>query len=57
MRAPGGAVASGLGFAGMAVAFLATWYTSLRITMVCAPILLAALTVAYFLAPKKAVGS
>nr|MDP9262717.1 amino acid permease [Acidobacteriota bacterium] len=52
MRAPGGAVASALGFAGMAIAFLATWYTSLRITMVCAPLLLAALTVAYFLAPK-----
>ena len=57
MRAPGGAVASTLGFAGMAVAFLATWYTSLRITMVCAPLLLAALTVAYFLAPKKPLGS
>lgn len=57
MRAPGGAVASVLGFAGMAVAFLATWHTSLRITMVCAPILLAALTVAYFLAPKKSIGS
>ncbi|HEV2021231.1 MAG TPA: amino acid permease [Terriglobales bacterium] len=49
MRAPGGAVASVLGFAGMAVAFLATWHTSLRITMICAPILLAALTVAYYI--------
>ncbi len=57
MRAPGGAVTSAIGFAGMAVAFFATWHTSLRITMVCAPILLAALTIAYFLAPKKAVGS
>jgi len=57
MRAPGGAVTSAIGFAGMAVAFFATWHTSLRITMICAPILLAALTVAYFLAPKKAVGS
>jgi len=57
MRAPGGAVASALGFAGMAVAFLATWHTSLRITMICAPILLAALTLAYFLAPKKSMGS
>jgi L-asparagine transporter-like permease len=56
MRAPGGAVASVLGFAGMAVAFLATWHTSLRITMVSAPILLVALTIAYSLAPKKAVG-
>lgn len=57
MRAPGGALGSWLGMAGMALAFLATWYTSLRITMVCAPLLIAALTVAYFLAPKKAVGS
>jgi L-asparagine transporter-like permease len=57
MRAPGGAVASAIGFVGMAVAFFATWYTSLRITMICAPLLLGALTIAYFLAPKKAVAS
>jgi len=57
MRAPGGAITSVIGFAGMAVAFLATWHTSLRITVVYAPILLAALTVAYFLAPKKSVGA
>ena len=57
MRAPGGVVASVLGFAGMTVAFFATWHTSLRITVLCAPILLAALTIAYFLAPKKALGS
>jgi L-asparagine transporter-like permease len=57
MRAPGGAITSAIGFAGMAVAFLATWHTSLRITMVCAPILLAALTIGYFLAPKKAVSN
>jgi L-asparagine transporter-like permease len=57
MRAPGGVVASVLGFVGMTVAFVATWHTSLRITVVSAPILLAALTVAYFLAPKKALSS
>jgi len=57
MRAPGGAVTSAIGFAGMLVAFLATWHTSLRITMICAPLLLAALTIAYFLAPKKSVGA
>jgi len=56
MRAPGGAVTSAIGFTGMAVAFFATWYTSLRITMLCAPILLAALTIAYFLAPKRSQG-
>jgi L-asparagine transporter-like permease len=57
MRAPGGVVASVLGFAGMSVAFLATWHTSLRITVVSAPFLLAALTLAYFLAPKRSMGS
>ncbi|MGH9669964.1 MAG: amino acid permease, partial [Terriglobales bacterium] len=49
MRAPGGAATSWLGMAGMTLAFLATWHTSLRITMLSAPILLAALTLGYFL--------
>jgi L-asparagine transporter-like permease len=49
LRSPGGALTSALGFAGMVVAFFATWYTSLRITMLSAPLLLGVLTVGYFL--------
>jgi L-asparagine transporter-like permease len=48
IRSPAGVAGSVLGFAGMVAGLAATWWTELRITMISAPVLLSALTLAYW---------
>jgi AAT family amino acid transporter len=49
LRLPGGALASSVGFIGMCIAIAVTWSTSLRITIVSGPVLLAILSFGYWL--------
>lgn len=52
MRAPGGAITSALGFAGMTGTVLLTWWTPLRVTLTVGLPYLLLLTLAYFAVKK-----
>src|SRR5919108_3189132 len=53
IRVPGGAWTSALGFVAMCAAWIASWWTSLRIAVFAAPVVIGALTFAYWLTRKR----
>jgi L-asparagine transporter-like permease len=53
LRVPGGAVTSAIGFVAMCGAWVASWWTSLRITVLAAPVVLGILSLAYWLGQKS----
>lgn len=53
IRLPGGAVTAALGFAGLLGAWLASWWTSLRIGVFAAPVVIGALSLAYWLSARR----
>ena len=53
IRVPGGAATSALAFLTICVAWIASWWTSLRITVLSAPVVLGMLTIAYWLSRKR----
>jgi AAT family amino acid transporter len=53
IHVPGGAATSALAFLAICAAWIASWWTSLRITVLSAPVVLGILTVAYWLSRRR----
>jgi amino acid transporter, AAT family len=53
IRLPGGAPMAALGFAGLVTAWVASWWTSLRIGVFAAPVVLGVLSAAYWVSSKR----
>lgn len=53
IRLPGGSLTAAFGFAGLLAAWVASWWTSLRIGVYAAPLVIGVLSVAYWVSRKR----